>query len=379
MSDPTKFTPTLEAVESQSDPEFTQIALTPRNSSEGTESMSTIYDPAALTLDPKYIRKPSTASKTIFQSRSDHFKSRILMSPRSPAPGRDPFSVNDLDGDPGKIFDGLCGLSPLRSFVFAVNSINVIAGLVLLVVGSIQFREKSYPDLAGMRPLDSMIVSGPIGFNIFCVIVGIALIGHASLGFFLVSEVAFGEVAASKKCLYFMYQSLVLLAFVVLVAISALIAFVFMHVRSREIYNRTHWMSSVQEDPANLCRIEERFECAGFQPAQCSYIFNETAFEYCPGQFCVGFCHVTNPDDANNNTICDTCFHGKLQNRYDFRSCAQKELVETGQHSCQARLNEALQRYYRRSLILSAMAMISVAVLVLTIMCISCCTYTTCD
>lgn len=361
----------LQVMESQNDAELTQIELTPRDRSDSGSSLSTIYDPAAITLDPKYTPRAADCPADLSTGQSEQLRSMIISSPKSPRPGINPFDFHDLDGDPEKVFDGYCGLSPFRTLVFVLHCIIFVAAFVLVIVGALQIRKEAFPDLTGISTQGSLILSGTTGFNIFCLITGVLLVGQAFLGIYLLGEISYGDVPTSKKCMYFLYQTLLLIFVLIFAAMSAMTCFVVFRTQGQDVYEQVHWLSSVQEKPADLCKVEEHFGCAGYELAQCSYFYNDTAYRYCPGQFCLNICQVDGENEPSNSSLCAPCMY-ETQHNVDFGECAKRELVQTGLHACSTRLNDSLRTFYKRSFALALGTTLSIVLLVLIIAFRSC-------
>jgi hypothetical protein len=339
--------PAAPAGTSGDDNEFSQIDLASGYRPSQDESLaSTLYDPSVLTLDPKVRAQMAAdadekARKATLGIVEENAALGIALSPKSPVPGKNPF---EADEESGAVLNEsplcCCGLLPLRAVVLTVNGLDVVVGIVALAVGIAQLAKGAKKTTEGFGTVDSMLLSGPYMVNTACCVGGAFLIAVGLLGILLANELTFGRADRTRKVLFLVYQSLLLLVILVFFILVVLTAVALGTLRGKNIYDDSHWRGIIQKEP--VCQTEVRFKCAGFQNNECLLAFSTVADtrQNCPGHFCYDFCQVRETIQ-NPNPACAVCPPG-----YDWLACKEHEERVGEGNGCSAPVNANISNLY---------------------------------
>lgn len=324
-------------------------------SEEPTSMASTLYDPAALTLDPK-VRAALEAEeaekdrKRALGEEEDELDPRdIALSPASPAPGKDPFKM-DEESEDGLIDESplcCCGMIPLRPSVLAVNILSIIIGIVTVAYSVLQLATRETTSTEGFETGDSLLLVGARYVSIVSVIGAVMLLIAGVIGVLLANDITFGSEIRSKKFSILLYQSILIMVGLIFFLLVVLSAYALATLKGADIYDASHWRGQVQKDPTVVCDTEISGQCAGFtENNECLLAFSEVLEQQqnCPGHFCYDFCQARETIQ-NSNKICAKCSVG-----YDWLACKNHEgAVEEGS-GCSSHINSIIASGYDSSI-----------------------------
>lgn len=291
---------------------------------------STLYDPAALTLDPKMRAQLEAEAEEKDRRRErgedvDEYNPKdIALSPASPVPGKNPFQVDEENEDALVDESPLCccGLIPLRGSIYAINIVNILLAIFSVAFGLFQVATREQPSTDGFGTLDSLLLAGPRYVNTALVIGGALLVIAGIVGIVLASDLTFGSDVRSKKFSILLYQAIVLLVGLIFCLLAGLVFYALNQMKGKDIYDVSHWRGQVQDEPSVVCQTEISGQCAGFTANnECLLAFSEVLQQQqnCPGHFCYDFCQVRETIQ-NSNPKCQQCSLG-----YDWLQCKKHE------------------------------------------------------
>lgn len=341
------------AADAGSEPELANVDLTSRGSS--VSQASTIYDPAAFEVDPKFKEQQEQAEierqrleKMGVTNGNGEAAIDIADGPGSPIPGKNPF--RDPEEDDDALIDEspvcCCGFISLKLAVVVVNSFLAVLGAVSLIVGITAFATGSRSSSEGFSALDALLLSGPFYINVACCVAGIGLIAAGAMGLVLRPQIVHGHANGGRKVLFLIYQSTLLLSVIVFTLLTILNGVAIVKVKSKQMYDTGHWIGTIEKDPSGVCDIETRLNCAGFDAVdECSIPFSRLSQRMCPGHFCFDFCRVGGEQTENTIDACKVCKDG-----FDYSACKKFESETSSKQACQEPLNNSISTSYNDSL-----------------------------
>lgn len=359
--------------------DFSLINLASGAGSEGPTSMaSTLYDPAALTLDPK-VRAALEAEEAEKERRramgeeDEQIDPRdIALSPASPAPGKNPFKM-DEESEDGLVDESpLCcfGMIPLRPSVYAVNILNIIIGIVTVAFSVLQLATRETTSTEGFETGDSLLLVGARYVNVVSVIGAVMLLIAGTIGILLANDITFGSENRSKKFSVLLYQAILLLVALIFFLLLSLSAYALSVLKDADIYDESHWRGQVQKAPTVVCDSEISGQCAGFSANnECLAEFSQVLRQQqnCPGHFCYDFCQVREKIQ-NSNPICAGCSVG-----YDWLACKNHEGSVDEGSGCSKHINANIASGYDSSIGVVVTVLVMVVVTLCVVSFRSCC------
>lgn len=356
--------------------DFSLINLASDGASEDPVSMaSTLYDPSALTLDPK-VRAQLEAEAADKERRRemggvDLSPRDVVSSPQSPVPGRDPFKM-DVESEDGLIDESplcCCGVVPLRPSVYACNILSIVIGVAIIAFSLYQIATREPASTEGFDTGDSLLLAGSRYVSIISIIAGTMLTLAGIIGILLANEITFGSDVRTKKFGVLLYQSILLMVGLIFVLLVGAIAYALSALKGDGIYDVSHWRGQVQKDPTVVCDTELAGQCAGFTDNECLSKFSQVVKrqEHCPGHFCYDFCQARETIQ-NSNPICKSCSVG-----YDWLACKKHEGSVEEASGCSDYVNATVVGPYDSSLAIAITALIAVALTLSVASFRSCC------
>eukprot|EP00184_Porphyridium_aerugineum_P006304 CAMPEP_0184706856 /NCGR_PEP_ID=MMETSP0313-20130426/36972_1 /TAXON_ID=2792 /ORGANISM="Porphyridium aerugineum, Strain SAG 1380-2" /LENGTH=377 /DNA_ID=CAMNT_0027168423 /DNA_START=1067 /DNA_END=2200 /DNA_ORIENTATION=+ len=231
---------------------------------------------------------------------------------------------------------------PLMSIIIALNIIVMIMGSAVLGVG-IWILMGGDVQLSGFSDIEGVVTSSPYVFSIICIVLGAIIIVDAMLGCFLAKFMATGGMFGFIRCIYFVYQSFMILTCLILIAVCILSGVGLGLTRGGDGYNSQGWINSVQSQPEFLCMQEYKFTCAGYFAGNCDADKggpNRTI--YCPGWYCMEICKVTQGGDQRD--LCNNCMNS-ANDGFDFLQCQLFEMQQAAT-GCAPYVNQQLEDLY---------------------------------
>jgi hypothetical protein len=342
---------------------------------------STLYDPAALHIDPKYLalldQKKAEQKLRDQQGNADAAVSHNrpgFSSPHSSLPRTLvlPADKEDRQETQDEIAVCCCGTLSLHLVIIVVNVLAIIVGCGVLVAGIFHARNSPARLEEGMAVVDAALLSGPYLFGILAIVSGLCLVLAGCIGIGVVEQIKTGQTTSKKKIAYVLYQSLILLMLVLFTVFGSLNIYALWKVDQTNIYTDLGWLGSVPDNPSKICDAEQRLGCAGFSNSHCNTNITEivTAYRNCPGHYCIDFCRVEQPGNVNPNVACEGC-RAAMQ-LTSFAKCRAGEITNKAQ-GCSNLINGELQAAYRGSLSTTICVLMSVLILLTVASFRSCC------
>lgn len=337
--------------------EFSRIDLDgPEGPASMGESMqSTLYDPAALTLDPK-VRAQMEAEYAEKDRRKalgvpDDEKEDLALSPKAPKPGLNPYEESKVDEDEDLVNESprfCCGLLPLRRCVYAVNILALLVGVISIGIGVNGVIQGSKLNVDGFQTSDALLLSAPKYVYLSCGIGGLLLLTAGILGVVLANDITFGVGGGSQKSMFLVYQG-VLVLLVLVFGVLFFVTVIAIAVLSRNnVYDQSSWRTTIGSEPIAACETEIAGSCSGFADSnECVNDKSNIAQQQknCPGHFCFDFCQVKGETIQNTNAICEVC-----KPSYDWLKCKEHEVSLEEGSGCEKQLNSKVKSEYLGSM-----------------------------
>lgn len=268
----------------------------------------------------------------------------------------DEYGDDGYDKDAGCCKKFMTSVYPLMTMIIILNIITMIMGGVILGVGVYIVRGGNV-QLSGFSNIEGVVTSSPIVFAIIAIVFGAIMILFSVLGCFLSKHMATGGMFRFIRCVYFIYQSFMILTFLVLLAICILAGVGLGLTRGGDGFTQNIWTDNVQLNPQYNCEQEFLNICAGFNDYDCLPSSN-TRLQNCPGALCISFCGVedTSPDSPGRDiTECNGCFEAVDKNNFNFRQCELWERQEVA-FGCKIPINQDLEDTYILVVIVTSIA-----------------------
>ncbi|KAA8491597.1 hypothetical protein FVE85_9644 [Porphyridium purpureum] len=268
----------------------------------------------------------------------------------------DEYGDDGYDKDAGCCKSFMTSVYPLMTVIIILNIITMCMGGVILGVGVYIVRGGN-AQLSGFSNVEGVVTSSPIVFAILAIVFGSILIFFSVLGCFLSKHMATGGMFRFIRCMYFIYQSFMILTLLVLLAICILAGVGLGLTKGGDGFSQNVWTDNVQLNPQYNCEQEFRNVCAGFNAFDC-LPSSDTRLSNCPGALCASFCGVenTSPESPGRSiSQCDACFEAVDENNFNFRQCElwERQEVEFG---CSGPINEDLENTYTLVVIVTSIA-----------------------
>uniref|UniRef100_A0A7S0ZHV8 Uncharacterized protein n=1 Tax=Timspurckia oligopyrenoides TaxID=708627 RepID=A0A7S0ZHV8_9RHOD len=230
---------------------------------------------------------------------------------------------------------------PLMITIIVLNAIMIIMGGVILGVG-VYILEGGEVQLSGFSNIEGVVTSSPYVFSIICIVLGSIIIFFATLGIAISKFMATGGMFGFIRCMYFIYQSFMILVLLILAAVCILSGVGLGLIRGDNGFSADGWGDNVVLDPRFSCQQQYDFLCAGYLDGNCDSD-NPDINADCPGHRCVDFCRVEE-DVPNDTNDCKACIN-QAENGWDFPQCKDFE-TRFAFNGCQQEINNSLSDTY---------------------------------
>jgi len=239
---------------------------------------------------------------------------------------------------------------PLMITIIVLNVIMILIGAVVLGMG-VYILEGGTVQLSGFSNIEGVVTSSPYVFSILSIVLGSIIILFSTLGIALSKFMATGGMYGFIRCMYFIYQSFMILVLLILLAICILSGVGLGLTKGDNGYSADAWGDNTVLNPSFTCQQEYRFDCAGYQNFDCQET-GSLANTNCPGHRCVDFCRV-DQTVQNDVELCEECI--KEKDDFDFPQCKQFESMRAF-NGCQDEINNDLRNTYEIVIIVTSIA-----------------------
>mmetsp|Transcript_13002 Transcript_13002/g.35007 ORF Transcript_13002/g.35007 Transcript_13002/m.35007 type:complete len:386 (-) Transcript_13002:337-1494(-) len=239
---------------------------------------------------------------------------------------------------------------PLMITIIVLNTIMIILGAVVLGMG-VYILEGGNVQLSGFSNIEGVVTSSPYVFSIISIVLGAIIILFATLGIAISKYMATGGMYGFIRCMYFVYQSFMILVFLILLAICILSGVGLGLTKGDNGYSADAWGDNTVLNPSFTCQQEYRLECSGYSDYDCQ-TSGSLANTNCPGYRCIDFCRV-DQSVQNDVDLCKECIAEAPD--FDFAQCKDFEL-RFAFNGCQDEINADLRSTYELVIIVTSIA-----------------------